>query len=174
MYSENTTVLWRCAKCGDWFFPQKQALHRKQKNRYCGNDCYQARSSGTVEERFWLSAVIADTLPEICPELGPCWLWQKSTNTSGYGHFTTGSRKDGTRKLTPTHRFAYEIVYGPVPDDICILHYCDTPRCVNPLHLWTGTRTDNNHDRDQKGRNSGLRTMWQRRRKQHSGVEQNP
>ncbi len=35
---------------------------------------------------------------------------------------------------------------------MCVLHRCDTPACINPDHLFLGTRHDNNLDRDKKGR----------------------
>jgi hypothetical protein len=38
---------------------------------------------------------------------------------------------------------------------MCVLHRCDTPTCVNPDHLFLGTRTDNNADKEQKGRTRG-------------------
>lgn len=33
-----------------------------------------------------------------------------------------------------------------------ILHECDNPRCVNPLHLFEGTDKDNSDDKVKKGR----------------------
>lgn len=33
-----------------------------------------------------------------------------------------------------------------------VLHHCDTPLCVNPAHLFTGTAKDNAQDAKNKGR----------------------
>jgi hypothetical protein len=33
-----------------------------------------------------------------------------------------------------------------------VCHACDTPSCVNPKHLFIGTRAINNYDRDRKKR----------------------
>ena len=52
------------------------------------------------------------------------------------------------------HRMAWERCFGSVPDGKCVLHRCDVRNCVNPHHLFLGTKGDNNTDRSQKGRTS--------------------
>lgn len=84
---------------------------------------------------------------EPCPVTG-CWLWNACNNTKGYGFF----RHVG--KNLYAHRFAYELYIGPVPDGMHVLHTCDAPWCVNPDHLFLGTRSDNMQDMIRKGRDN--------------------
>jgi hypothetical protein len=76
-----------------------------------------------------------------------CWLWTGAVH-DGYPY---GAFWDGTR-LTRAHRWAYEHLVGPIPADHYVLHTCDTPRCVRPEHLFTGTQADKIHDAMTKGR----------------------
>lgn len=81
-----------------------------------------------------------------------CWEWTGSKR-NGYGRMIIGSRKDGTRKSMSAHRVSYELEYGEIHDGMEVCHKCDNPSCVNPKHLFLGTRQDNIDDRERKGRN---------------------
>lgn len=50
------------------------------------------------------------------------------------------------------HRLVYLIFKGRIPRDMCVLHTCDNPACVNPNHLYLGTRKKNMEDMYVKGR----------------------
>jgi hypothetical protein len=78
-----------------------------------------------------------------------CWLWTKYLGATGYGRI----RNDGQRY--GAHRYSWEIHRGEIPAGMCVLHKCDTRPCVNPDHLFLGTKTDNANDRTQKGRGRG-------------------
>ncbi len=77
-----------------------------------------------------------------------CWTWIGSRNTQGYGNFFFGARVD------KAHRAAWMLFRGEIPADLCVLHRCDNPRCVNPEHLFLGTKDDNNQDKMRKGRHT--------------------
>lgn len=89
-----------------------------------------------------------------------CWLWlgavRGEDSLKQYGHLTVGSRKNGTRKTVSAHRYSYQIFCGVIPDGLQVCHSCDTPACVNPFHLFIGSRMDNVRDRQSKGRNRSV------------------
>jgi len=83
-----------------------------------------------------------------------CWIWLGSKDKSGYGHFFVDSFK---RTPKGAHRVSYELNVGEIPHGLCVLHKCDNPSCVNPEHLWLGTKLDNAKDKINKGRDIYLR-----------------
>jgi hypothetical protein len=54
--------------------------------------------------------------------------------------------------MVATHRLAWEMVNGPIPEGMFICHHCDNPPCVRPDHLFCGSPSDNVRDAIQKGR----------------------
>jgi hypothetical protein len=49
-------------------------------------------------------------------------------------------------------RWAFLIYRGSIAAGLYVCHSCDTPRCINPDHLWLGTPKQNSSDMSAKGR----------------------
>lgn len=92
-----------------------------------------------------------------------CWEWTGSTRTNAsgnkYGRFSIGSRIDGSKKSIGAHRFSYILYRGGIPDGLEVCYTCDNPICMNPHHLFLGTRRENALDALQKGRFNPRRGM---------------
>jgi hypothetical protein len=74
-----------------------------------------------------------------------CWIWQGALDNRGYG------LARWNKKRTKAHRVSL-LRLGHRIEGLFVCHHCDTPSCVNPEHLFTGTHHDNDQDRIQKGR----------------------
>lgn len=93
-----------------------------------------------VIARFWSKVVIGDK--------DACWLWQGS-QWMDYGYFWLAG------KSVRAHRLSWVITHKTDLGPLLIRHDCDTPLCVNPNHLRTGSDSDNLKDAHARGRRVG-------------------
>ncbi len=102
------------------------------------------RTARPLEERFWESVDVR--------EWDECWLWCGGTLRDGkYGQMKTRG------KMVYVHRVSFALNIAPIPPTLVVRHTCDTPLCVNPLHLILGTHQDNVDDRTDRDRHRALR-----------------
>ena len=117
--------------------------------------------SPTVERRLLARTIKTDG----------CWLWQGSTQKKGYGQIANL----GSPRLT--HRIAYLLWVGPIPDDIQVDHRCHVRNCVRPSHLRPATQKQNQENRKGANHNSasGVRGVYwnKNRQKWHGRVHHN-
>lgn len=76
------------------------------------------------------------SLAEPCPTTG-CMLWLGNITSAGYG----GIKCYG--KNISTHRLAWILANGPIPDELQVQHLCNTRSCIAAHHLVIGTNEQN-------------------------------
>lgn len=123
-----------CPECGKAF----SVVYRERDQVTCSHKCGTARSRWRTMDRFWkyVERRVEDE----------CWIWNGPRVPSGYGRIRWNGRD------SYAHRCSYELHKGPVPPGMHVCHTCDNPPCVNPKHLFHGTRQDNMQDSVRKGR----------------------
>lgn len=80
-----------------------------------------------------------------------CFEWTGQIGRDGYGMFYDRAFE----RTRPAHRVAYEMLHGPIPTGMNVLHSCDNRVCVRVSHLSLGTQGDNARDMHAKGRARG-------------------
>ena len=81
-------------------------------------------------ERFWNKIQVDENTG--------CWNWLGPKVGRGYGVITIDSRQ------RYTHRFAYEVNIGKIPESLTIDHLCKNKLCANPEHMEVVSNRENN------------------------------
>lgn len=66
-----------------------------------------------------------------------CWTWTGAVTSKGYGSVSY------ERRIWSSHKLAYVLLVGTVPDGLTLDHLCLTKRCCNPAHLDPVTNAEN-------------------------------
>lgn len=107
-------------------------------------------------KRPYRGPVVRDVFVRIEAMVSPeptsgCWLWTGTTDRAGYGQVR--HKVDGKWRPAYVHRLMASRRRGrDLGPGECALHRCDNPGCVNPDHLFVGSKADNHADMLRKGR----------------------
>lgn len=87
-----------------------------------------------------------------------CWNWTGFVHSyrkypgNRYGGVTVYSPVTKKCRAYTTHRAMWLAIHGEPEKGKCVCHTCDNPICLNPEHLWLGTRRENTMDMVKKNR----------------------
>jgi hypothetical protein len=128
----DTMVLLKCAFCEKEFYRAASEANQSLKTKtgpFCNNHChmmYRASLDDPIK-RFW---GYVDKNGPMSEAMGTqCWIWKGGHTRDGYG-----SMRLKSKGIKP-HRFAYELLIGPIPENLELDHLCRNTGCCNPWHL---------------------------------------
>jgi len=103
------------------------------------------------DEQKQIEQLPANMPPKIVVE-NRCWVWRGAKTSSGYGSVAHRGR------IWSSHRLAYTLLAGDVPEGLQLDHLCRNKLCCNPAHLEPVTAKQN-RNRGHHPRYGGPSTM---------------
>ena len=103
-------------------------------------------------KRFWDNVYVDESQPD---NPSPCWLWKGPTfevNGLVRPYFNIGS------KTYRAHALAWQLLRGPIPEGLYLLHKCNNPLCIRPdkNHVYPGDQKQNLRDLQDRRRRGEL------------------
>lgn len=124
-----------CLRCGKTFYRYRNKVYP---TKFCSRDCFYNLS---LFDKFWGRMTRAAS---------GCLKWTGKHDFNGYGLVRFYRHN---RAWQGTHRIAWELAVGPIPNGLQVLHHCDVRDCCEPSHLFLGSQAENVSDMIAKGRN---------------------
>lgn len=143
----------KCERCGSEYAKAPSCDSPKEwlARRFCSKKCVNAE----IRSRKRITPIYERLMARTVKHENGCWIWTGAVDHRGYGTIASGI----PGRPVKAHRVSYRHHHGAIKDGLGVCHHCDTPRCVNPAHLYAGTQKQNMHDAIERGRFKGHKNL---------------